>query len=65
MSNHQRVLQDTMELGKYIRDVFSLNKENKNFRIFGPDEALSNRLNYMFDVTNRQFNGKRYDYDSF
>ncbi len=52
-------LQDTMELGKYIRDVFSLNKENKNFRIFGPDEALSNRFNHIFEVENRTWNFKK------
>lgn len=39
--------QDMIELGNYIRDLFALNKENKNFRIFGPDEALSNRLNHI------------------
>lgn len=50
--------QDTMELGKYIRDVFVLNKENKNFRIFGPDEALSNRFNHVFEVENRTWNFK-------
>ena len=53
------ILQDTMELGKYIRDVFSLNKENKNFRIFGPDEALSNRFNHIFEVENRTWNFKK------
>lgn len=53
------VLQDTMELGKYIRDVFSLNKGNKNFRIFGPDEALSNRFNHIFEVENRTWNFKK------
>lgn len=50
--------QDTMELGKYIREVFVLNKENKNFRIFGPDEALSNRFNHVFEVENRTWNFK-------
>ena len=53
------ILQDTMELGKYIRDVFSLNKVNKNFRIFGPDEALSNRFNHIFEVENRTWNFKK------
>ena len=53
------ILQDTMELGKYIRDVFSLNKENKNFGIFGPDEALSNRFNHIFEVENRTWNFKK------
>lgn len=45
--------QDMMVLGKYLSEVVKLN--NNNFRIFSPDEALSNRLNYVFDETNRQF----------
>jgi xylulose-5-phosphate/fructose-6-phosphate phosphoketolase len=48
--------QDMIELGKFIRDIIKLNDENKNFRIFGPDEALSNRLNHIFEETNRQWN---------
>ena len=48
---------DMMELGKYIRDLISLNVNNNNFRIFGPDEALSNRLNHVFEVTSRKWNG--------
>ena len=47
---------DMKELGKYIKDIIKLNEDNKNYRIFGPDEALSNRLNYVFDVTNREWN---------
>ena len=50
--------QDTMNLSYYIRDLFTLNKENKNFRIFGPDEALSNRFNHIFEVENRTWNYK-------
>ena len=57
--------QDMKELGRYVKDVIKLNEDTRNFRVFGPDEALSNRLNYMFDVTNRQWNGDRYDYDEF
>ena len=49
--------QDMMELGKFIRDIIKDNDDNKNFRIFGPDEAMSNRLNHVFEQTNRQFNG--------
>ncbi len=45
--------QDMLVLSSFIRDVFKLNKENKNFRIFGPDETMSNRLYDVFDVTNR------------
>ena len=56
---------DMMELGCYIRDVILLNEESKNFRIFGPDEALSNRLNHIFEVTHRQFDGKTLNSDEF
>ena len=47
--------QDMMELGKFISDIIKYNEDNKNFRIFGPDEAMSNRLNHVFDSTNRQW----------
>ncbi len=57
--------QDTINLGKYIKDVFKLNKENKNFRIFGPDEALSNRLNYVFDCEKRTWNMDILDTDEY
>jgi len=50
--------QDMKVLGAYIRDVVKLNEKNKNFRIFGPDEALSNRLNYVFEKTSRQWMAK-------
>ncbi len=50
--------QDMIELGKYIRDIFKLNKDNKNYRIFSPDEAVSNRLNYVFEEEKRDFNGQ-------
>ena len=48
--------QDMMELGKFIRDIIEENESNRNFRVFGPDEALSNRLNFAFEKTNRQWN---------
>lgn len=50
--------QDMLELGGYIRDLFELNKENKNYRIFSPDEAMSNRLYKVFDAENRAFDAK-------
>ena len=59
------VAQDMMELGNYIRDVVKLNEDKRNFRIFGPDEALSNRLNHVFESTNRQWNGSMVDYDEY
>lgn len=45
--------QDMLVMSSFIRDVFKLNKENKNFRIFGPDETMSNRLYDVFEETNR------------
>jgi len=51
--------QDMMELGHFIRDIVRDNEDKKNFRIFGPDEAMSNRLNHVFEETTRQFNGIR------
>jgi xylulose-5-phosphate/fructose-6-phosphate phosphoketolase len=56
---------DTHELGVFLRDVIRLNQEQRNFRIFGPDETLSNRLNAVFDVTNRQWDAETYDSDEF
>ena len=55
-ANHGNIeAQDMMELGKYLRDVVVLNEMNHNFRIFGPDEASSNRLNHVFEATKRQW----------
>ncbi len=59
------IKQDMMELGYFVRDIIRLNENKKNFRIFGPDEALSNRLNHVFDSTYRQWNGITYDNDEF
>ena len=55
--------QDMLELGGYVRDVFALNKESKNFRVFGPDECMSNRLYRAFEVTDRDFNAEIYPTD--
>ena len=57
--------QDMMELGSYVRDLIRLNEDNRNFRVFGPDEALSNRLNHIFEATNRQWNADKFDSDEF
>jgi len=56
---------DAQELGKYLREVVTLNKEQRNFRIFGPDETLSNRLSAVFEVTNRQWNAETETSDEF
>ena len=47
--------EDTRVLGGFLRDVMKLNEEQRHFRLFGPDETLSNRLNAVFEVTNRQW----------
>src|SRR5579863_5423137 len=46
---------DTHVLGRFLRDVVKLNEEQRNFRIFGPDETLSNGLESVFEATNRQW----------
>ncbi|HEY2781671.1 MAG TPA: phosphoketolase family protein [Steroidobacteraceae bacterium] len=46
---------DTHVLGKFLRDVEKLNASPRNFRIFGPDETLSNGLEAVFEVSNRQW----------
>ena len=56
---------DTLILGKFVRDIFKLNLEKKNFRLFGPDETLSNRLNAVFEVTNRQWEAEMIEIDEF
>ena len=57
--------QDMMELGVFIRDIIRLNESKHNFRIFGPDEALSNRLGPVFEATNREWNAVKYENDEF
>lgn len=57
--------QDMIELGAYVRDVFKLNESSRNFRAFGPDETMSNRLSHIFEVTNRDWNAEKLDTDEF
>ncbi len=57
--------QDTQVLGKFLRDVTALNQEARNFRVFGPDETLSNLLGAVFDVTNRQWDAREQPNDEF
>jgi xylulose-5-phosphate/fructose-6-phosphate phosphoketolase len=47
---------DTHVLGRFLRDVAKLNATQHNFRIFGPDETVSNGLEAVFEATNRQWN---------
>ena len=48
----------TRVMGQFLRDVMRLNDDNKNFRVMGPDETNSNRLNSLFETTDRVFTGK-------
>ncbi len=57
--------QDTMVLGKFIRDVARLNEHDHNFRVFGPDETISNLLGAIFEVTNRQWEAREETNDEF
>ena len=56
---------DAYELGEFLREVIKLNNEQRNFRIFGPDETLSNRLNAVFEVTGRQWLARTDKQDDF
>jgi xylulose-5-phosphate/fructose-6-phosphate phosphoketolase len=57
--------QDTMVLGKFLRDAAKLNQDQRHFRIFGPDETLSNLLGAVFETTNRQWNARMVQNDEF
>ena len=55
--------QDMMELGAFVRDIVRENPTN--FRVFGPDETMSNRLNHVFEVTGRRWNGGTVEGDEY
>ncbi len=55
--------ESTRQLGKMLRDVFTLNKSAANFRLMCPDETTSNRLGDVFDVETRCFTGTTIDID--
>jgi len=57
--------QDTLVLGSFLRDVAKLNQGQRNFRIFGPDETLSNLLGAVFEFTNRQWDAREVNNDEF
>jgi xylulose-5-phosphate/fructose-6-phosphate phosphoketolase len=56
---------DTHVLGHFLRDVIALNSEQRNFRLFGPDETLSNGLEAVFEVTARQWQAEVAPNDEF
>jgi len=49
----------TRVLGEYLRQVFALNAEAANFRLFGPDETASNRLDGVYKVTKKEWMASR------
>jgi xylulose-5-phosphate/fructose-6-phosphate phosphoketolase len=57
--------QDTLVLGQFLRDVARLNQDQHNFRVFGPDETLSNLLGAVFEATNRQWDARVQTNDEF
>ncbi|MEO5688827.1 MAG: phosphoketolase family protein [Burkholderiaceae bacterium] len=56
---------DTHVLGKFIRDVIAYNEPTRNFRLFGPDETLSNGLEAVFEKTQRQWEASTAPDDQF
>ena len=56
---------DTTVLGRFLRDVVLANRERRNFRIFGPDETLSNLLGAVFEATDRQWDASEEGNDEF
>lgn len=56
---------DMHVLGRFLRDIVAANKEQRHFRVFGPDETLSNGLESVFEVTSRQWNAKIVANDQF
>jgi xylulose-5-phosphate/fructose-6-phosphate phosphoketolase len=53
----------TRVMGAFLRDVFQLNAEARNFRLMGPDETASNRLDAVFEVTDRAWSEPLESYD--
>ncbi len=53
----------TKVLGAFLRDVLATNAEARNFRIFGPDETASNRLDTVFEATGRTWVAEHHDDD--
>jgi xylulose-5-phosphate/fructose-6-phosphate phosphoketolase len=54
---------DTTVLGRMLAEVIRLNADGRNFRLFGPDETVSNKLDAVFQATNRQWEADRLETD--
>jgi xylulose-5-phosphate/fructose-6-phosphate phosphoketolase len=48
-----QIAESTRVLGGYLREVFRLNADTRDFRLFGPDETASNRLDDVYEVTSK------------
>jgi xylulose-5-phosphate/fructose-6-phosphate phosphoketolase len=55
--------EDTRVLGTFLRDIIKLNEDQRNFRVFGPDETASNRLTAILDATDKQWEAEIIDTD--
>ncbi|MFA6916829.1 MAG: phosphoketolase family protein [Parachlamydiales bacterium] len=55
LSPGKESVEATRVLGQYLRDIMKMNEDRKNFRVMGPDETSSNRLDALFETTNRTF----------
>ncbi len=55
--------EDARVLGAFLRDIIKLNDHQRNFRLFGPDETVSNRLTAVFEVTDRQWDAETIEND--
>jgi len=55
----------TRVLGQFLRDVIKKNEDSRNFRVVGPDETKSNRLNAIFEETDRQWLADLYEGDEY
>jgi xylulose-5-phosphate/fructose-6-phosphate phosphoketolase len=53
----------TRVMGRWLRDVIRDNAEARNFRLFGPDETASNRLDAVYEVTGKQWQAEVLDVD--
>src|SRR6202042_3878000 len=55
--------ESTRVLGKFLRDVMKLNLDKKNFRLFGPDETASNRLDAVYEASGKEWMAEVEDVD--
>ena len=56
-------VESTRVLGRYLRDVMALNLVHANFRVFGPDETASNRLQAVYEASGKTWMAERQSVD--